>query len=129
MNKKTLLQTIWIFVLFNYLYCDVLSLMDSGLLKQYLAGTVNGMVFNPGTMLGAAFLMEIPMAAILLTRVLNYKANRWVNIIAGVIMTAVQLMSLFVARPAPYYLFCSIIEIASTVAVVWLAWAWHNQEA
>ena len=30
MDRKVLLSTIWIFAAFNYLYCDVLSVMDSG---------------------------------------------------------------------------------------------------
>jgi hypothetical protein len=27
-NKKIILSTLWIFVLLNYLYCDILTLMD-----------------------------------------------------------------------------------------------------
>jgi hypothetical protein len=33
MNKKTMLSTLWIFATLNYLYCDIMSLMDSNLLK------------------------------------------------------------------------------------------------
>jgi len=46
MDRKVLLSTIWIFAAFNYLYCDIISLMDSELLKQYLTGKVNGMEFT-----------------------------------------------------------------------------------
>jgi hypothetical protein len=70
--------------------------------------------------------MEIPIAMVLLSRILNYKANRWANIIAGIIMTLVQSATLFTATPTSYYLFCSIIEIAATIAIVWLAWKWIN---
>ena len=129
LEKKSLLSTIWVFTVLNYLYCDVVSLMDSNLLKQYLSGTVNGMTFTQGTLLAAGILMEISMAMVLLSRVLSYKANRWFNIIAGVITTAVQAMSLFAGAPTMYYLFFSIIEIGATVAVVWLAWTWREQEA
>ena len=129
MDRKVLLSTIWIFATLNYLYCDVVSLMDSNLLKQYLTGTVNGMVFNQGTLLAAAILVEIPIVMVLLSRVLKYKANRWVNIIAGVIMTLVQAATLLVGTPAMYYLFCSVLEIASTVLVVWFAWNWRNAES
>jgi hypothetical protein len=129
MNKKMLLSTIWVFVVLNYLYCDVVSLMDSNLLKQYLSGTVNGMEFTQGTLLAAGILMEISISMVLLSRVLPHNTNRWANIIAGVITTAVQAMSLFAGAPAMYYLFFSIIEIVSTAAVVWLAWTWREQEA
>jgi hypothetical protein len=128
MDRKVLLSTIWIFATFNYLYCDVLSLMDSELLKQYLTGKVNGMEFTQGFLLGAAILVEIPIAMVLLSRVLKYRANRWTNIIAGVVMTLVQAASLFAGTPAMYYVFCSVLEIGSTVLIVWLAWNWHNTE-
>jgi len=129
MDRKMLLSTIWIFATFNYLYCDVLSLMDSELLKQYLTGRVNGMEFSQGFLLGAAILVEIPIAMVLLSRVLKYRVNRWANIIAGVVMTLVQAASLFAGTPAMYYVFCSVLEISSTVVIVWFAWNWHDAES
>jgi hypothetical protein len=127
-DRKVLLSTIWIFATFSYLYCDVVSLMDSNTLKQYLTGTVNGMVFNQGHLLAAGILMEIPIVMVLFSRVLKYKANRWVNIIAGAIMTVVQTLTLLFGKPALYYLFFSIIEIASTAMIIWFAVKWRNLE-
>ena len=129
MDRKGLLSIIWIFAAFNYLYCDLVSLMDSELLRQYLTGKVNGMEFTQGFLLGAAILVEIPIAMVLLSRVLKYRVNRWVNIIAGVIMTLVQTASLFAGTPAMYYIFFSVLEIASTVLIVWLAWNWRHAES
>jgi uncharacterized membrane protein len=103
--------------------------MDSELLKQYLSGKVNGMVFTQGFLLGATILVEIPIAMVLLSRVLNYKLNRWANIIAGAIMTLVQAASLFAGTPAMYYVFCSVLEIAATVMIVWFAWNWRTAES
>ena len=37
-NKKALLSTIWIFTVLNYLYCGVVSLIDTELFQQYLTG-------------------------------------------------------------------------------------------
>ena len=125
-DRRVLLSTIWIFVVFNYLYCDVISLMDSGLLKQYLSGTVNGMVMSQGALLAAAILVEIYISMVLLSRILTQRVNRWVNIIVGIFMTIVQAITLFVTPPAMYYVFCSVIEIASTLVIVWLAWNWRN---
>ncbi len=42
-DPKLLLSTLWIFVILNYLYCDIMGLMDVNLLKQYLTGSVSGM--------------------------------------------------------------------------------------
>src|SRR5215210_1285906 len=88
MNVK--LSTLWITASLSYLYCDVISLMDPELLRQYLQGTVNGMAFTPGFLLGSAILISIPITMVLLSRVLDYSANRWANITAATFMTAVQ---------------------------------------
>lgn len=130
MDAKVLLSTLWIFVMFNYLYCDVVGLMDPVLLTQFITGKVGGMQITQGFLLGASILMEIPIAMVLLSRVLQYKSNRIVNIIAGTIMTAVQISSLFVgSSPTMYYIFFSTIEISCTAFIVWYAWQWTNPES
>jgi uncharacterized protein DUF6326 len=128
-SRKVILSTLWIFALLNYLYCDVVSLMDPELLRQYMAGNVGGIHITQGFLLAASILMEIPISMILLSRVLQYRANRWANIVAGTIMTVVQALSLtFGTSPTGYYIFFSIIEIASTCFIVWYAWKWANPE-
>jgi hypothetical protein len=129
MDMKSKLSILWIFAALNYLYCDVISLMDPELLPHYLAGNINGLELTPGFLLGAAILIEIPISMVLLSRVLRYRANRWANIAAGTIMTSVQSVTLFVGVPAPYYLFFSVIEIATTVLIVWFAWNWREPVA
>ena len=84
-DRKMILSTLWIFVTLNYLYCDVLGLMDSTLLKQYLTGNVEGLIIDENFLFAGAILMEIPIAMVLLSRILSYKINRWSNIIAGLI--------------------------------------------
>jgi hypothetical protein len=128
-DMKAKLQALWVFVMFNYLYCDVITNMDSGVLKELLAGHVGSIQVNQEFMLGAALLMEIPIAMVLLSRVLQYRANRWANIIAGAIMSAVQLSSLFFGTaPTLHYLFFSTIEVGCTLFIVWYAWSWANPE-
>ena len=124
-NKKVILSTLWIFATLNYLYCDVLGLMDSVLLNQYLAGEVNGMTVDQNFLLAGAILMEIPIAMVLLSLILKYKANRWANIIAGSIKTIVMIATMFVG-PTLYYIFFGTIEIATTIFIVWYAWNWSE---
>jgi len=123
-DKKILLSTLWIFVTLNYLYCDLIGLMDSNLLNQYLKGTVEGMNIDSNFLFFAAILMEIPIAMVLLSRVLKQKTNRWANIIAGSIKTLVMIATLFVGTPTIYYMFFAIIEIATTTFIIWYAWNW-----
>ena len=123
-EPKGLLSTLWIFVTLNYLYCDIIGLMNANLLKQYLTGTIDGLVLDEQFLLMAAILMEIPIVMILLSRVLKYKTNRWSNIIAGSIKTIVMIVTLFIGRATNYYIFFAIIEIATTIYIIWYAWQW-----
>ena len=127
-DKKTILSTLWIFVTANYIFCDILSNMDPEFLKVIIeGGQFQGLPpIDQKFLLWGAILMEIPIAMILLSRVLKYKANRVANIIAGAIMTVVQIGSLFIGTPALHYTFFSTIEIACTVFIVWYAWKWRN---
>lgn len=119
---KTLLSTLWTFVTLNYLYCDVAGLMDANMLAQYLKGIVGSVAMTQGFLLGAGILMEIPMLMVLLSRVLRGKGNRRANITAGIIMSVVQIATLCMGPVAIYYAFFSIIEIATTLFIVWYAW-------
>lgn len=126
-DRKTTLSVLWIFATLNYFYCDVLSMMNPEVLNQFLTGDLGFIQITEEFLLGSAFLMEIPISMVLLSKVLKYKASRWVNIIAGFIMTAVQILSLFVGSPELHYTFFSLIEIVTTAFVVWYAWTWTKQ--
>lgn len=123
-TTKSRLSTLWAFATLNYLYCDVTGLMDPKLLKQFLAGNVGGIDVSQGFLLAAGALVEIPIAMVLMSRILPNRANRWANIIAGAVMTVVQLSSLVFKAPTLYYTFFSVIEIGATSVIVWYARRW-----
>ena len=128
-DRKVILSTLWIFAMFNYIYADILTFYEPGMLEELMTGSVGGIQFTQGFLLGAAVLMETAIAMVLLSRVLKYRANRWANIIAGTINTAAVFLSMFVGTPALHYVFFGTIEIACTLFIVWYAWTWTNPEA
>src|SRR5215510_15061634 len=103
-DPRELFSLLWIFAMFNYLYADVIGLMDASLLRQFLTGTVESLQLTPTFLFGAAVLMEIPIAMVVLSRVLPHRASRRANIAAGGLKTAAVLGTLFVWRPAAYYM-------------------------
>lgn len=113
-DAKLILQTLWMFATLNYVYADVVTLFDKSITTS----------LSQGTLLGAAVLVETAIAMVLLSRVLKYEANRWANIVVGAINTVAVLASLLVATPALYYLFFGVIEIATTLVIIWYAWTW-----
>lgn len=128
-DRKVLLSTLWIFATVNYLFCDVMTLMNAEDLQQILTGTVGSLEMTPKFLLYAAIYMEIPLAMILLSRIVKFRINRILNIAAGSVMTVIQIMSMFVGSGVtPHYIFFSIIEIGCTAFIVWYAWTWTNGE-
>src|ERR1700693_1629883 len=93
-SGKILLSTLWLFAMLTYTYGDVVTLMDP--IKH---GT---MQLTEGFLLGGSIIMMIPISMVLLSRILNYRANRWASIIAGAFMTVFLTLTLFVAVPATY---------------------------
>lgn len=118
---KLRLSALWLFAMLTYTYGDVVTLMDP--VKH---GSVQ---LTEGFLLGGSIFMMIPITMVLLSRLLNYRANRWSSIVAGTLMTLALPVTLFVAVPTSYYTFFTIIEVISTALIVWYAWNWSNPEA
>jgi hypothetical protein len=98
----------------NYLYCDVIGLMDSKMLRQYVTGEVDGLRIDENLLLGGTILMQVPISMVFLSTALPPKASRIANIAAGTLMTGVQAATLFVGKPTKYYLASSVVELATT---------------
>lgn len=120
----------WIFLTANYLYCDVFSHMQPEVLKGLVTtGELSGLQVTDPFLLASALLMEIPIAMIVLSRVLKFNVNRGANIIAGTLMAFVQIGTLPLGtEPTLHYLFYSTIEVVCNLIIVWLAWSWRHSE-
>lgn len=127
-NRRMIYSSLWTFTSLNYLYADLVGLMDANMLSQYASGTVNGIEMTPGFLTGAAAFMQIPLANVFLPHVIhNDKTLRWVQIASGTIMTLVQSATLFVDKPTPYYALFSAIEIGATVYITFDAIKWKSE--
>jgi hypothetical protein len=128
-DRKGVFSILWVFLSLNYIYCDLLAFREPGAVRDLLSGQVGSIAVTPEFLLSAAVLLEIPFLMVVLSRVLAYRANRWANLIAGVVLCAVQIGTMWMGTaPTPAYLFYSAIEIAANLLVVWLAWKWRNPQ-
>ena len=124
---KAILSSLWIFAMFNYLYADVIGLMKADTLQAFISGYAGTMQITEGFLLSAAVLMETAIAMTLLSRTLQYRANRWLNILIGLLHTITVSASMFVGfGPGLYYIFFGSIEVVCTAYIVWAAWRWIN---
>lgn len=118
---KVRLSTLWIFVMFNMVFADIVGFLNPGTLEEMMA-----MKLPPGALLLFAILLEIPIAMIVLSRLLKYKANRWANIVAGIITI---LWVIGGGNTSASYIFFATIEVACMALIIWSAWKWNEQEA
>jgi len=122
-DTKALLSTLWIFILFNMIFRDLHEFVRPGFLEEIMTGTVNGVpIIEPLLLLGG-IMAEIPISMVLLSRILNYKVNRWANVIAGALTIA------FVINNGVKDLddiFFAIIEVVSLSFIIWIALRWRN---
>jgi len=122
-DRKVLLSTLWIVVMINMLKADILSLYIPGAAEE-VAKTAGDAPITQ-LMLGGAVMMEISIVMILLSRVLKYKANRWANIITGIITIAFVVGG---GASYPHYIFIATVEVICLLLIIWNAWKWTEQE-
>ena len=122
LDTKVLLSTLWIVVMINMLKADILSLYIPGAAEE-VARTA-GETPIAQLMLGGAIMMEISIVMIILSRVLKYRVNRWVNIVTSIITIA------FIwggASSEPHYLFIGMVETICLLLIIWNAWKWTEK--
>jgi len=125
LERKSLLSTLWIFVLLNMIYADILGMLRPGYLdflnqmSQQLTGS---------TVLLFAVLMEVAIAMVLLSRILAYRANRWVHFIAIPltilwIVVPALMPSLGDTTPLSYGFFATV-EVGTMLIIFGYVWKW-----
>jgi len=117
------LSTLWVFIMFNMVFADILAFMYPGFLSEVMTGRAGGVQLTPGFLLVAAVLTEIPIAMIVLSRVLSHRANRWANIAAAIITIA------YVAGGSstyPHGIFFTATQVACALLIIWYAWKWRG---
>ncbi len=118
------LSWLWVFFMFNTAYIDINTLYYSVFINHHA-----NVHYTQTFLLGAAVLVEIPTAMIILSRILRYRWNRSANVIAAGFLTLVQIATLFVGTPTLAYGFISVILIATSGGIAWCAWNWPDPAA
>ncbi len=114
-KPQTLLSTLWIFVLLNIIFRDLHQLGKTGFLEELMTGMVNGIKLTDELALIGGILAEIPILMVLLSIILNDKANKWANVIAGIITLGVF------ATALPYADIDDVFHfVFETIAILWI---------
>lgn len=126
-DRRMVISTIWIFYLFNILYADILNIMGGKAPSAEAAELIETLI-SPEMLLGTAIFLETAMVMIILSRVLKYGINRWLNIIVALLHTLGLVVSLFVGTPTIFYIFFVVVEILALLFLVWYAWTWTEPQ-
>jgi len=120
-DPRVKLSLLWIFVIVNMAYADILSLMDPA---SIIRGIMAGNPLPAGGLLAGAIVMETSFAMVILPWILNYKVNRWVNIVIG----ALNILAVATGGHGLYYAFFATVEVACIALIIWFSWKWRNPE-
>lgn len=125
-DTKILLSTLWIAVMVNMLKADILSLFIPGAAEEVAKTAASSGASIPQLMLVGAVMGQIGIAMIVLSRVLKYGINRWVNIVAGLVTIAYIWGGM---ASYPHYIFIASVETLCLLLIIGFAWTWRNAEA
>lgn len=122
-DMRVRLSTLWVFVLFNMIFADIVGFMNPGVLESIVKGELEIEVTQE-LLLVFSIMLEIPIAMVLLSRILSYRVNRWANIVAALITI------LFVVGGGSAYLsyfFFASIEVLTMLFIIAFAWRWREE--
>jgi len=118
MDKKIKLSTLWIIVMLNLLFADILSIFVELINKNTLNSIIGDVIT---TMAIAAFIANIPILMIYFSRVLHYKINRILNIVASIITLLFVVLG---GSLMPHYIICAGVEVIALIFIMRTAWTW-----
>jgi hypothetical protein len=118
------ISALWVAVMLSSLMGDVLRFYEPGIIKQIIAGEVEGMQQTHRGLLVSATFMAIPIVMVVLSMTLNYNANRWANIIFSIFFFGFTLIWLLVKPPPAYKILLGSVGLVCNALIVWYAWMW-----
>jgi hypothetical protein len=126
-NIKIKLSALWVSIMFIYLYVDVFGFYKPGVIEDAIAGKVWTFQITQVWLLGVIILMTIPSLMVFLSLALPVKANRWTNIIVGILFIVVTL-GMTIGESYVFYIFGSIVETVLLLLIVVYAWKWPTDK-
>ncbi len=123
METKAKLSTLWLIFLLNIIFRDIHEFVEPGFVEEIMTGTLNGNPIQEHMLLLGGVMLEIPIAMILLSQLLPYRANRWANIIVAAMYIALVIITGTTDLDDTFHL---IVEIAALSFIIWSVVRWRN---
>lgn len=123
-DKKVLLSTLWVFVMFCIAFADIIGFIEPGTLENIINGNV-GFDLTPALILVFSLMQLIPIVMIIVSRWFRRSVNRRLNIIASP-LTLVWVLCNGNWESTSYIVFATF-EVLALLGVAFLAWSWRSE--
>jgi hypothetical protein len=123
---KIRISVLWIFMAVAMAAHSVLAFMEPGAMEQ-----IEEMPISAGMFLFMALFWWVPLVMAVLSVTLKDLANRWTNIILGIVFTALNIFHLIehLADPSAHQILIIGSTVVVTALIFWHALKWPKQEA
>ncbi len=133
---QTRIAVLWLFMAVAYSAHMALSIFEPGVIELIAAGEMQ--ISEVEFTFSALFAWLIPLTMAFLSMTLKDLANRWANIVLGIVFTTVNIFHLVfeqqaqpavhMAEPSVHQLLLNCSTVVVTALIVWYAWRWPKQE-
>lgn len=117
-SVRIILSGLWVALMLTYLLGDVLRLFSG----DTTPGEINGQQATQGMWLGAAVIMLVPIAMVVLSLTVPYPAVRWISIVVSVLVVIFNLFGL--PYVGWYDNFLIAVSFVFNATIFWYAWTW-----
>ena len=124
---KIKISVLWLIYGVAVLAEAILGYLELGVIEQVIAGEIEGMQITPEVLLGFAIIFLIPLVLAFLSLTLKDSINRWLNIIAAIVLAVFGLMGPveYLAKQSvysAYVILFGIVLVVASALIVWYAW-------
>ena len=120
-DRRGVLSSLWIFVLFNMLFRDIHEFARAGWIEELMS-----MEVADGLLLASGIVLSLIISMVVLNRVLSFKAARRSNVTVAIVTIASM-----VANPPGDLddIWFFAVEILALLAIIRFAWTWRTDSA
>jgi hypothetical protein len=122
-DKKVVLSTLWVFVMFCIAYADIIGFIEPGTLENIINGNT-GFDLTPTIILFFSLIQALPISMIVISRLFRRGVSRWLNLVAAV-LTLLYVLGGGNWESTSYFVFAAL-EVIVMLVIIWQAWSWKE---
>ncbi len=118
-STRQKLSTLWIGVMFFYIYADIKCFSETGMIGKIMSGNIEGLIINQSLLFWGAVLMSIPVIMLFLSLILPQKICKYLNIVIAALHIPLAVAVLFVGTDSwSYYYYYTFLEIVVHITII-----------